>query len=310
MRQTGLILLLFTLLSVSACAQPVPAGGTTTAMKGVATESFLADIAQNIAGDRVVFSSLIPAGMDPHAFEPVPSDIAKVSQSVILVENGAGLEEWLQPLLENASGERVVVTAADGLVNRTPSTNEAGIGEAHPGIDPHFWLDPLLVISYVQNIRDGLIQADPEGAEYYQRRAEAYITQLEELDLWIQFQVKEIPLEKRWLVTNHETLGYFADRYGFTILGTVIPATTTGVSPAAQSIAALEQRILSTGAKAIFMESGANPDLAAQIAGDTGIDVITGLYTHSLSERTGPAPTYLDMMRFNVTTILDALQGK
>ncbi len=109
--------------------------------------------------------------------------------------------------------------------------------------DPHFWLDPSLVITYVENIRDGLTTADPEGAEVYKANADAYIAQLKELDSWIKSQVETIPSEKRLLVTNHENLGYFADRYGFTIVGTVIPSLSSEASPSAQEMAALVEQI-------------------------------------------------------------------
>jgi ABC-type Zn uptake system ZnuABC Zn-binding protein ZnuA len=307
----GLVLLAMLLaLGCGACgtvSQP-PANGSQ--LLGVAAESFLADIARNIAGDRIAFTSLIPAGMDPHAFEPVPSDIVKVSQSRILIENGAGLESWLQPILDNANGQRLIVDASAGLTGRPPSPGETSQEKSATGIDPHFWLDPRLVINYVKNIRDGLIQVDPAGASSYNSRADAYIAQLEDLDRWIQSRVAEIPPEKRRLVTNHETLGYFADRYGFTVIGSIIPGTSTGISPTARDIAALEEKIKSTGSGAIFIESGSNLDLATQIARETGVKVVTGLFTHSLSDVNGSAPTYIDMMRNNVNLIVNALKGK
>jgi ABC-type Zn uptake system ZnuABC Zn-binding protein ZnuA len=278
-------------------------------LKGVATESFLADIARNITGDRVVFSSLIPAGMDPHAFEPIPADIVQVSQSDVLVQNGAGLEDWLGPVVENARGQRQIITASNGLKSRTPSVGETGLETIGNGVDPHFWLDPILVITYVENIRDGLIALDPAGREEYIARAGDYIRQLKDLDLWIQSRVAEIPPEKRLLVTNHETLGYFADRYGFRIVGSIIPGTSSGIAPGARDIASLVDRIRATGTRAVFLEKGSNTDLANQIASDTGIQVVTDLYTHSLSNSKGPAPTYIEMMKYDVNQIVDALKG-
>ncbi len=299
----------FLVLGCTACGSTTRSPSNELPLQGVATESFLADIARNIAGDRIAFTSIIPAGMDPHAFEPVPSDIVKVSRSQILVENGAGLETWLQPILDNANGERFVVDASTGLTSRAPSPDKAGQDESVSGMDPHFWLDPVLVISYVANIREGLIQVDPAGASGYKSRADAYIAQLEDLDRWIQSRVAEVPPEKRLLVTNHETLGYFADRYGFKVIGSIIPGTSTGISPGAKDIAALEEKIKTTGAAAIFIEMGSNLDLATQIGRETGVKVITDLYTHSLSDENGPAPTYIDMMKHNVNLIVNALKG-
>jgi ABC-type Zn uptake system ZnuABC Zn-binding protein ZnuA len=111
------------------------------------------------------------------------------------------------------------------------------------------------------------------------------------------------------LVTNHESLGYFADRYGFTVVGAVIPSVSTDASPTAQQMAALIEVIKATGAPAIFLETGANPQLAQQIAAETGVNVVTDLYTHSLSAPDGPAPTYIDMMKYNVSRIVAGCQS-
>jgi ABC-type Zn uptake system ZnuABC Zn-binding protein ZnuA len=200
-------------------------------------------------------------------------------------------------VLENAGGEHLVITATNGLIPR--SVAEAGQGSG----DPHMWLDPNLVITYVENIRDGLIQADPEGAATYTVNASAYIVQLQELDAWITEQVASIPSERRLLVTNHEALGYFAERYGFTIVGTVIPSLSTGASTSARSLAEIIDLIKFSGAPAIFLGDVENPDLANQIAAETGVTVVADLHLESLTEG-APAATYIEMMQYNVARIL------
>lgn len=280
----------------------------------LAVETFLADVTQNVAGDRLTVQALIPLGLDPHAFEPTPQDVAHVADSQVLVINGGGVEEWLTKVLDNAGGEHQVIDASNGLTMRTPGPNEvseehqAGEEQAHEAGDPHFWLDPNNVVHYVESIRDGLIQADPAGEAIYTQNASAYIAQLNELDGWIRTQVEQIPAERRLLVTNHESLGYFADRYGFTIVGAIIPSVSTNASPSAQQLAGLVQQIQESGAPAIFLETGANEQLAQQLSSETGVKVVTGLYSHSVSAADGPAPTYLAMMRYNVTAIVDALK--
>ena len=122
---------------------------------------------------------------------------------------------------------------------------------------------------------------------------------MKELDRWIADRVKEVPEANRLLVTNHESFGYFADRYGFKIIGTVMPSISTGSAPSAQQLAQLIDHIKPTGAKAIFLETGTNPQLADQVAQETGIKVVTNLYSHSITAASGPAPTYIDMMKFN-----------
>jgi len=314
-------------------------------LRVVAIEPFLADIAQHVGGERLKITSLIPLGVDPHGFEPTPSDLRILAESDVVIIHGAGLEEFLHELLESAGDRYQLIEATKGLTPRRlheeaghdhddelegeaheeehghtdekapESASEEGIEENHSEVhfhhhegDPHFWLDPNYVIHYVENIRDGLSQADPAGATLYAQNADAYIAQLQELDRWIREQVAQVPPERRLLVTDHESLGYFADRYGFRVVGTILPGVSTGVSPSAQQLAQLVELIRATGAPAIFLGTGSNPQLAEQIARETGVRVISGLYTHSPSPADGPAPTYLDMMRYNTTAIVEALR--
>lgn len=178
----------------------------------------------------------------------------------------------------------------------------------HDQGDPHFWLDPTLVVTYVENIRDGLTEADPANSTIYAANADAYIDSLNELDGWIKQQVADIPPAKRLLVTNHESFGYFADRYGFDVVGTIMPSVSTQASPSAQQLVRLIDIIKQTGTRAIFLETGSSPQLANQVAAETGVKVVTELYSHSVTEADGPAPTYLDMMRANTRSIVEALK--
>ena len=173
--------------------------------------------------------------------------------------------------------ERYRVERLPGCGNSAAHRTRGG-DHHHDAGDPHFWLDPTKAITYVENIRDGLSQADPAGKDVYAANAAAYIAQLQELDTWIAQQVgQSIPAERRQIVTNHESFGYFADRYGFTIIGTVVPSVSTGSAPSAQQLARLVDRIKATGAPAIFLETGANPQLAQQVAAETGVKVVTDL---------------------------------
>jgi ABC-type Zn uptake system ZnuABC Zn-binding protein ZnuA len=292
-------------LLLSAC-QPAPKPAADGGLRVLAVEAFLADIAQNVAGERLTVETLIPSGLDPHAFEPTPRDVVRVADCQALIVNGAGLESWLDEILANAGGQRLVIAASGGLAGRTPQPGEGEAGDEHgQGGDPHFWLDPVLVVAYVENIRLGLSQADPDGAAIYAQNAAAYTAELQALDAWIKAQAATIPAERRLLVTNHESFGYFADRYGFKIVGAVIPSQSTAAAPSAQQMAALITQIKAAGAPAIVLETGANPQLAEQIAQETGAQVITGLRTHSLDAQ---APTYIDMMKLDVTLIVQALQ--
>ncbi len=306
-RKLVILLLLVTLLAAcQPASQAAQASGEQAGLKVVAAETFLADIAQNVAGDRVKIEALMPLGIDPHSYEPIPADVAKIADSQALIVNGTGLEVFLKKLLENAGGQRILIEASAGLASR--QTHEGEIADPEHAGDPHFWLDPNNVIKYVENIRDGLTKADPEGAATYQANAEAYMAKLKELDRWIADRVAEIPEADRLLVTNHDNFGYFADRYGFRVIGTVIPSVSTEAAPSAQQLAQLIEQIKASGAKAIFLEKGVNPQLAEQVSKETGSRVVTDLYGDSLGEANGPASTYIDMLKFDTNAIVTALK--
>ena len=278
----------------------------------VAVENFLADITRQVAGDRMEVRSLIPVGLDPHGYEPTPQDVAAVAGARLIVVNGGGLESFLAKLIETAGRDRPLVEASHGLTSRTAREGEVLEGGAiatgpSTDPDPHFWLDPVLVVRYVQNIRDALSRVDPAGEPTYGTNADAYIRKLRDLDAWIASEVAKVPEDRRELVTNHETFGYFADRYGFRIVGTVIPSVSSDAAPTARQLARLIDGLKKAGAPAVFLDMGANPQLGQQVAREAGIPVVTELFTHSLTDAAGPAPTYVDMMRYDVNAIVSAL---
>jgi len=302
-----IITLIFLLTACQPKVQPEIVGNKINILTA---ESFLADITQNVAGNRTKINMLIPLGLDPHAFQPSPQDVIKISECDLFIINGAGLEEWLDNVMPNVNGNCKIIEASAYLRTRESHEEEESTDEHHhEGRDPHYWLDPLNVIKYVENIRDGLILLDPEGKEVYTKNTSAYITELNELNEWIKQQISVIPDERRLIVTNHESFGYFADRYGFRIIGTIIPSVSTGAEPSAQQMAELVDRIQNTGATVIFLETGSNPQLAEQISQETGVKVVSELYTHSLTEPNGNAPTYIEMMKFNVKAIVDTLNN-
>jgi ABC-type Zn uptake system ZnuABC Zn-binding protein ZnuA len=295
-----IVILTLLIFALTACGGK-PASSTGASVPVIlASTTFLADMARNVAGDRVEVASLLPVGTDPHSYQPTPQDVAKIEQSQVLIINGAEYEHFLEPLLENAGGERMLIEASAGINPRKEAS-------AEHGVDPHLWLDPNLVITYVENIRKGLTDFDPEGAAVYQSNTERYIAELRILDTWITEQVNRIPVERRLLVTNHEAMGYFAERYGFTIAGTVIESFSSDASPSAGQMASLIDQVKSSGAPAIFLDAGDNAALAKQIADETDVQVVTDLHLESLTNG-APAGTYIDMMKHNVTLIVEALK--
>jgi ABC-type Zn uptake system ZnuABC Zn-binding protein ZnuA len=275
----------------------------------VVTTTILGDVVSAIGGEHIDMTVLLPAEADPHAFEPAPRDAALVSKANLVFVNGLGLDTFIDPLI---SGELRAVVVSDGIqpLESEEHAEEGEDGKNHESeesFDPHVWQDPTNVIIWVENISAALAEADPDNSSVYEATASAYIAELNELDAWIKEQVSALPLDKRVLVTDHETLGYLAHRYEFEIVGVVIPSFSTVASPSAQDLAELEHAIADHNALAIFVGTSANPQLVEQLAADLGVAVVP-VYGEALSDADGPAPTYMDMMRYNVEAIISALQ--
>jgi manganese/iron transport system substrate-binding protein len=181
-------------------------------------------------------------------------------------------------------------------------------GHSHGEYDPHVWHDPNNAMVMVEAIRNALVGADPTNAAVYALNADAYLDELRALDASIVEAVAQVPEAQRQLVTTHDTFGYFARRYGFTVLGTALGSLSTeAADPAAGQIAELVEAIRAAGVPAIFAENIANPALMETIAAEAGVALAPTLYTDALGEPGSPGETYLGMVRFNVDTIVTAL---
>jgi len=305
-------------------AVQLPADGK---LRVVATTTILADVVANVGGETIELTGLFPLGSDPHTFEAAPDDLQAMTDADVIFINGVGLEEFLEPSLEQAAADTPVVSVSEhiDLLSFGSSENETGedheaasddehapqeadAGHDHSGTDPHVWFDPNNVKLWVATIVETLSTLDPAQAAEYQANGDAYIQQLAELDSWIQAETSAIPEENRELVTDHTAFSYFARRYGFTMVGAVIPAYSTSAEPSAQELAALEDAISEMDVKALFVGVSANTALAEQASRDTGVPLLP-LYTGSLSDSSGPAATYLDLMRYNTGAIVEGLAG-
>lgn len=283
----------------------------------LATTNIIGDLAANVAGDLIDLTVMIPQGTDPHTFSPTPQDVAAVAEADVVLSNGLGFEEFLSEVLDNAGGEAIAIATASGVETRQFAADtdheEAAEHEAddhahvHEGVDPHVWLTPANAQVMVHNIAEALSGLDPANAATYEANAEAYEAKLAELDGWVKAQIETIPAENRKMVTDHDAFGYYADRYGLEVIGAVIPAYSTNASPSAQELAALQDEIGQYGVKAVFVSTTVNPELAQQVAADTGIQLVP-LYTGSLGELGSGAETYLDYLRYNTSAIVEALQ--
>ncbi len=289
------------LLILTACQTSTGPASPSAALQVVATTSIVGDVVQQIGGDAIDLRILIPAGVDPHSFEPSPRQVAAMADADIIFTHGLGLEETMAPILKNMASEQKLIVAVAAHVPPL-----AG-GDEHTGIDPHTWMDPNNVLLWVDVIEQALTKADPAHAEDYAANASAYRQQLQELDAWIRQQVATIPPDRRKIVTDHFIFSYFARRYGFEQLGAIIPGTSSLAGSSAQTLSKLEDVIRSTGVPAIFVGNTINPAVARRVAQDTGVQLIT-IYTGALSPADGPAATYLDYMRYNVRQIVTGLQ--
>ncbi len=300
MRTRGSALFLFFLISccwLTGCAkQP-------TGLKVVATTTIVGDVVRQVGGERLALTVLLPVGADPHTYEPRPQDVAAIHDARVVFINGLELEHSLEPIITaNAAGE--VIAVSDGI---RPIPFAAAGAEEEGADDPHVWMDPNNIITWVENIRAALSEVDPDGADYYRANAEAYTKQITGLDAWITEQIATIPAESRKLITDHQSMGYFARQYGLQQAGLLLPSLSTNASASAMELAQLEDVIKASGIPTIFIEVGANDTLAAQIARDTGATVAR-IYTGSLGTSESGAGTYLDFLRFNVAAIVNGLR--
>ena len=307
-----------------------PAAAQTDRLRVVATNSILGDMVTNVAGDAVDVTVLVPIGGDPHTYEPTPADAGAIADADIVFENGLGLEPWLDDVY-SASGsdaQRVVVTsgvtplrvadepqfAEDGATTAdqpAPPTTGSGPANGEEGAyDPHVWFDVANAKLMVAAIEAALVAADADDADAVTANAANYQAQLDTLDQLVLDQVATLPAARRKLVTSHDTFAYFARRYGFEIVGTALPSITTeSADPSAAAIAALVDEIRATGVPAVFPENTSNPELLDQIAAEAGVSVGPQLYTDALGDPGSDGDTYIDLITYDVTAIVTALQG-
>lgn len=294
----------------------VSGGGSVAAqddpVRVTATFSILSDMVRNVGGDLVEVQSLVDANGDAHTFEPAPQDVATLAEADVIVQNGLNFEPWLDDVLDAAGTDALIVVVGEGITPRAATEEEHADEETHDHgeVDPHVWQSVANAIVMVETIRDALIEVDPDREDIYQANADAYVAELTELDQWIEEQIATLPKERRKLVTSHDTFGYYADRYGLEIIGTALGSLTTeSADPPAGEIAALIEEIQASGIPAVFTENVQQDGLMQQIAENAGVELAPPLYSDALGPEDSAGATYLDMMRYNTETIVEALSG-
>ncbi len=274
----------------------------------VVTTTFIGDVISTITEDTASVTILLSSGQNPHSYQPTPRDMVQVSEADLIFVNGLDLEEFLDDLLDGSDTDARVIVVSEGISPMDAGDyHEDNGGAGDPiGLDPHVWFNPNNVLIWAENITRALIESDPSNADQYRANSDSYQDELLVLDAWIREQINLIPEKNRELVTDHSSLGYFAEEYGLSLVGAVIPALTTEAETSGQQLAELIDTIREHKIRAIFVGIDYDQALAQRVADETDV-VLIPLYFGSLSEG-DPAGTYLTFMYYNVNAIVDGLK--
>ena len=298
---------------LSGCSQPSAAQGGAGADSGddakklnVAASFYpMYDFTQKVGGDHVEVSCLVPAGTEPHDWEPSPTDIASIVKSDLLVYNGASMEHWIDDVKDAGDGDLTCCEASDGVELRAGEAEEgdedAGDG---PVYDPHVWLAPANAKIEMGNIRDALSKIDPEHASDYDANHDEYAAKLDELDAEFREKLSAVP--NKTIVVSHEAFGYLCDAYGLTQVA--ITGMDAEGEPDAQTMASIIEQVKATGIKTIFSEELVSPKVAEQIAEATGascevLNPIEGLEQSEIDA----GEDYFSVMRSNLDELVKTL---
>jgi zinc/manganese transport system substrate-binding protein len=279
----------------SACSVPAAADQ----IRVLASFSIIADLVKQVGEERVVVTSLLGPNMDMHNFQPLPADSRRVGEAQLVVINGLGFEGWADRLVK-VSGYRGARLVASKGIKALP-------GGGHGRYDPHAWQEVANVKAYVANIRDALVALDPSHKDDYERRTNDYVRRLDALEADIVAAFQDIPKPRR-VITTHEAFTYYGDAYDIEFLAA--QGVSAEAQPSARSIARLIRQIKREKVTAIFVENISGQRAMDQIARETGAVVGGTLYSDALSDASGPASTYIDMMRYNTRLISAALRGE
>jgi zinc/manganese transport system substrate-binding protein len=261
----------------------------------VASFSILGDFVRNVGGDRVSVTTLVGPNGDVHVYTPAPADAAKIANAKLLVINGLGLEGWLPRLVQSSGSKAVIVTATDGV---TPL-------RVDQAADPHAWQSVADAKIYVANIRDALTAADPADAEAFRSDAAEYLAKLDALDREVQSAVAQIAPSRRKVISTHGAFGYFAAAYGIEFIAPVGVSTESEAS--ARDIAGIITQIRNQKIPAVFLENISDVRLIRRISAETGAKIGGTLFSDSLSDEKGDAPTYIELVRHNIKALTSAL---
>lgn len=299
-----------------------------TPLKVVTSFSILGDMVANVGGDKIEVITLVGPDGDAHVYEPSPADAKKVSSADLVVVNGLGFEGWLERLVKASGYKGKIVVASEGVQPRAMEKEEHDHAKAeakghakehdhdhadahhhghdHGDVDPHAWQSLTNAKIYVNNIAKALVEVDPANASGYQQAEATYLGELESLDAWVKAQFAQIPEQKRRMITSHDAFGYLGETYGLQILSPM--GVNTASEPSAGGVKKLIQQINREKITAVFVENISDRRLVEQIAKESKVQVEGELYSDALSTKNGPASTYLNLFKNNVTKITEAMK--
>ncbi|NMY51973.1 metal ABC transporter substrate-binding protein [Pseudomonas sp. WS 5011] len=286
------ILIALLTLSLSLCAN------AEDKLKVVTSFSILADITQQIAGDKLELRNLVGADADAHIYQPSAEDAKAVFAADLIIANGMGFEPWLARLIDSSEAPGTRIDASAGVLPLM--LDEDGQQVA----DPHAWQNLANAEIYVQNIAKALVQADPNNAAHYNAGRDAYLTQIRSLLAEAKTGLGQLPPAQRTIITSHDAFAYLGQAYGLKFIAP--QGLSTADEPSAAEVAALIRQIRADGVKAVFVENIRDPRLIEQIANEAGAKIGGTLYSDALANE-GPASTYLGMYKYNLDTLLAAL---
>ncbi|WP_102830089.1 metal ABC transporter solute-binding protein, Zn/Mn family [Bartonella bovis] len=276
-------------------------------IKVVASFSILADFVENVGGNHISLTTLVGPNASIHTYEPTPRDVKVLKDAHIIFVNGLHLEDSIDKLITASGTKAFLIEASANIPTSTFKHQEHSTKHYHHNsVDPHVWQTIPNVKTYVKNIAVAFCKIDQQSCESYNKNAHAYIQKLDTLQTTITIQIAAIPKDKRTIIVSHDAFNYFAHEYNFTILAPQSVSTETEVTAA--DVANLIRQIKTNKASALFVENISNPRLIEQIAKETSLKIGGTLYSDALSEKNGPAATYLSMIQHNVNTIINAIQ--
>jgi len=295
------------LLIAGACSAGDPGGGA--GVQVVTTVSPITNIVQNVGGDRISVTGIVPEGVNSHTFEPAPSDAALMEEAEIVFINGLHLEEPTRELAETNVGEGVpVVQLADRTISEDEYIFDFSLPESEGFPNPHLWTNPPYAREYAEIVRDELSKLDPEGAARYEERFDAFAERLDDLDAAVRAATASVPEEDRKLLTYHDSFPYFAREYGWEVVGAIQPSDFAEPTP--QEIVALIEQVRAEDLPAIFGSEVFPSPVLEQIAAETGATYVDDLRDDDLPGEAGdPNHSYLGLMVFDFTTMVRALGG-